>query len=67
MRIHRRSNIGLLLGMLGLAVGAGAALAVRRRAAHPQRPSRIFDYSDRSGFPRPAEEMRGKWSQKPLS
>ena len=47
-----------------LAVAALAAVAVagvgaylwRRRAAAP-RPE--FDYSNRSGFPRPAHEMRG--------
>ena len=61
MRIHRRSNMGLVLGVLGLAIGAGAAYAARRRVAYPQLPARVYDYSDRSGFPRPAEEMRGKW------
>jgi hypothetical protein len=67
MRAHRRSNMGLVLGVLGVAIGAGAALAARRRVAHPQLPRRIYDYGDRSGFPRPAEEMRGKWKQRPLS
>jgi hypothetical protein len=56
-----------VLGVLGVAIGAGAALAARRRVAHPQLPRRIYDYGDRSGFPRPAEEMRGKWKQRPLS
>jgi hypothetical protein len=45
--------LGAVAGITALDVAAARRLGERRR------PRRIFDYSDRSGFPRPAHEMRG--------
>jgi hypothetical protein len=45
---------------LALAAAAAAALAiVALLSARRRQPRPVFDYSDRSGFPRPPEEMRG--------
>jgi len=49
----------------GVAVADVATAAALERPAPPR--ARQYDYSDRSGFPRPVEEMRGKAAQKPLS
>jgi len=50
-------GLGIALGLATI-VGVGILLLGRqaRRRAPPQL---MFDYSDRSGFPRPAAEMRG--------
>ena len=45
------------LALLGIAVTAAALYAGRTKRT-PQ-PRRSYDYSARSGFPRPAAEMRG--------
>jgi hypothetical protein len=46
------------LALLALGIAATAAyFALRRRGQQAPRP--VFDYSDRSGFPRPPHEMRG--------
>lgn len=59
----RKSRAQALGGLILLGAGVGlAALAVNRRKA--QTPRRVYDYSDRSGFPRPAAEMRGAWTDK---
>ena len=47
-----------------VAVAAAAALAAayagtRLLRARRKRPAHAFDYSDRSGFPKPPEAMRG--------
>jgi hypothetical protein len=46
----------LALAALGIAATA-AFVALRLRRQQAPRP--VFDYSDRSGFPRPPDEMRG--------
>ena len=56
---HEALNRGLVL-----AVAAGAVLATTYAAARAMRTRRersrpVFDYSERSGFPRPPSEMRG--------
>jgi hypothetical protein len=38
------------------AIDVGCALAL---GAESRQPARVFDYSERSGFPRPPSEMRG--------
>jgi hypothetical protein len=50
----------------GLAIAAAASIAVlavyagaRTVRARQKRQRPAFDYSDRSGFPRPPEQMRG--------
>jgi len=61
----QRENVGMALlnvaGVTALDVYCAQLLSGRqskaRRSRRSQRPMR--DYSDRSGFPRPAEEMRG--------
>lgn len=45
------------LGWLGFALAAAALFVAARRNARLARPS--WDYSDRSGFGRPLDEMRG--------
>ncbi|WP_241663962.1 transcriptional regulator [Stutzerimonas nosocomialis] len=50
----------------GAAVAAGAVLGITtldvacaRGLAEEHHPVTVYDYSDRSGFPKPAEQMRG--------
>ena len=55
----RRPNavgaMAAVAGVTALDIGTAAALqSVERKAARP-----MFDYSDRSGFPKPAQQMRG--------
>ena len=45
------------LALVGIALAAAALYAGREPAA--RRLRRAYDYSGRSGFPRPAEQMRG--------
>jgi hypothetical protein len=53
MRQGRNETLGLVVA--GVAVAAVCAAVLLRR----QHPRPVFDYSDRSGFPRPAAQMRG--------
>jgi hypothetical protein len=56
---HEALSRGLVLAAAA-ALGAAAAYAgARAMRARRKRLARAFDYSDRSGFPRPAAEMRG--------
>lgn len=55
----RPAAIGALAGVTALDVGT--AIALHRDNPFPER---TFDYSDRSGFPRPAAEMRGRAAKK---
>jgi hypothetical protein len=53
--LSRGYVIAAAAALAAVAVYAGArALRVRQRRLRP-----IFDYSDRSGFPKPPGEMRG--------
>jgi hypothetical protein len=56
----RKENVGIALaavaGVTILDVVCAQALSMDRADAHEQR---YFDYSDRSGLPRPPQEMRG--------
>jgi hypothetical protein len=52
---RRPAALAALAGVTALDIAAAAA--VSREENRP--PPRRFDYSDRSGFPRPAAEMRG--------
>jgi hypothetical protein len=56
---RRPAAIGALAGVTALDVGT--ALALQRESPFPERG---FDYSERSGFPRPVEEMRGAAAKK---
>ena len=53
--VQRPAAIVAIAGVTALDIAA--ATAVTREDNHP--PRRLFDYSDRSGFPRAVEEMRG--------
>ena len=53
--VQKPAAIAALAGVTALDIAA--ATAVTREENRP--PQRLFDYSDRSGFPRPAHEMRG--------
>ena len=62
---HEALNRGLVIaaaaGITLVAVYAGArAMRARQKRLRP-----VFDYSDRSGFPKPAEQMRGIARQSP--
>lgn len=58
MRQSRAQALILAAAAGALLVGAGAAArAASRSQRRRNRP--LFDYSDRSGFPRPPQEMRG--------
>lgn len=56
---RRPAAIGALAGVTALDIGTAVALQRENRA-----PQRTFDYSDRSGFPRPVAEMRGSAAKK---
>ena len=56
---RRPAAIGALAGVTAIDIGTAVALERQNRA-----PRRTFDYSDRSGFPRPAAEMRGSAAKK---
>ena len=55
----KKGNVGIALAALAgvTAVDAICAKTLSSEDTRPQRP--IRDYSDRSGFPRPPEQMRG--------
>ena len=53
--VRKPAAMAALAGVTALDIAA--ATAVTREENRP--PPRLFDYSDRSGFPRPAHEMRG--------
>jgi hypothetical protein len=53
--VERPAAMAALAGVTALDIAA--ATAVTREESRP--PRRLFDYSDRSGFPRPVEQMRG--------
>lgn len=53
--VRKPAAMAALAGVSALDIAA--ATAVTREENRP--PQRLFDYSDRSGFPRPAHEMRG--------
>lgn len=53
--VERPAAMAALAGVTALDIAA--ATAVTREENRP--PRRRFDYSDRSGFPRPVEQMRG--------
>ena len=54
---------------LGAVVGIAAAdiATAARLTARERRPQVTRDYSDRSGFPRPAEQMRGLGRKEPVT
>jgi hypothetical protein len=56
---RRPAAIGALAGVTALDIGTAVALQRERPF-----PGRVVDYSDRSGFPRPVEEMRGAAAKK---
>ena len=56
---RRPAAIGALAGVTALDIGTAVALQRERPF-----PGRTFDYSERSGFPRPVEEMRGSAAKK---
>jgi hypothetical protein len=53
--VQKPAAVAALAGVTALDIAAAAA--VTREENRP--PQRFFDYSDRSGFPRPAAQMRG--------
>jgi hypothetical protein len=57
MRQSRAQALGA--GILLLGIGAGIALLAAPRRERRRRRRLLFDYSDRSGFPLPPEQMRG--------
>ena len=60
---RRPAAIAALAGVTALDIATAAQLS--REENRP--PRRVFNYSDRSGFPRPAAEMRGVARKKPQS
>jgi hypothetical protein len=64
---HEALNRGLVLAVAAgvvLATTYAGVRAMRARRGH-SRP--VFDYSDRSGFPKPPEQMRGIARQSPAA
>jgi hypothetical protein len=57
MRQSRAQALGA--GILLLGIGAGIALLAAPPRERRRRRRLLFDYSDRSGFPLPPEQMRG--------
>lgn len=56
----RQGRHEALIVAAAAALGLAAAYAgARMRRARRKRLSAAFDYSSRSGFPKPAEQMRG--------
>ena len=59
MTLEEAVNRGLLIAST-VALGALIAYAgARALRARQKRPRPVFDYSNRSGFPKPPEQMRG--------
>ena len=54
--------LGAVAGIAAADIATAAKLAARER-----RPEATRDYSDRSGFPRPAEHMRGLGRKDPIT
>lgn len=55
----RQSRAQALIAGAAILTAAALAAAVLHHRQKRRRSLRIYDYSDRSGFPRPAEQMRG--------
>jgi hypothetical protein len=55
----RKENVGLAVGAVAMitALDVTCAQALSQKETQPRSP--VWDYSDRRGFPRPPEEMRG--------
>ena len=51
----------LIAGLTVIGVVAAFTLSHQRKRRQPRR---VYDYSDRSGFPRPAAQMRGAWQER---
>jgi hypothetical protein len=56
---HEALNRGLVVAAAALVLAAGAYAGVRAMRARRDRLRPVFDYSGRSGFPKPPEQMRG--------
>jgi hypothetical protein len=56
---HEALSRGMVLAAAGLLAAATAYASLRALRARRERLRPVFDYSDRSGFPRPPAEMRG--------
>ena len=55
--VYKRNTAFALGAIVGIA--AADTFTAARLTAIERRPQTVHDYSDRSGFPRPAEQMRG--------
>ena len=55
----RQSRAQALIAGAAIVSAAALAAAVLHFGQTRRRPRRTYDYSDRSGFPRSPEEMRG--------
>jgi hypothetical protein len=55
----RQSRAQALIAGAAIVTAAALAAAVMQNRQKRRRARRSFDYSDRSGFPRSPEEMRG--------
>ena len=63
---HEALSRGLAVALAaGVTLGAAYAGARALRARRRLRP--VFDYSERSGFPKPPEQMRGIARQSPAA
>jgi hypothetical protein len=60
----RQSRAQALIAATAIVIAAAVAVAALQNRRKQRRPQRIFDYSERSGFPRPAAEMRGTAAKK---
>jgi len=56
----RQGPAQALIAGAAILLAATLAAAVLQKRQKQRSPQRMFDYSDRSGFPRPPAEMRGK-------
>jgi len=55
----RQSRAQALIAGAAIVTAAALAAAVLHSRQRRRRPQRVYDYSDRSGFPRSPEQMRG--------
>jgi hypothetical protein len=60
----RQSRAQALIAGAAILTAAALAAAVLQKRQARRQPRRVFDYSDRSGFPRPPADMRGKAAKK---
>jgi hypothetical protein len=60
----RQSRAQALIAGAAIVTAAALAAAVLHYRQSRRRPRRTYDYSDRSGFPRPPSEMRGAAAKK---